>query len=224
MTVFWRVVLAIAWKDVLLELRTKDIVSSLLVFSLLVAVIFNFAIDPTPAMVALVVPGMLWVAFIFAGILGLNRTFVLEKDRGSLTGLMLGPVGRDAIYFGKLLGILVFMLVVEVLMYPLFAVLFDLPLFLPRLVVVAFLATLGFAAVGTVFSAMATNTRSREVMLPVLFFPISIPVIIAAVEASGGVLEGVGWGELAKWLQLIAVFDILFVVASFLTFEYVLEE
>lgn len=224
MTTFWRAVLTIAWKDLLLELRTKEIVSSLLVFALLVAVVFNFAIDPLPELVALALPGMLWIAFVFAGILGLNRTYVREKDRESLTGLMLSPVGRDAIYFGKLLGILVFMLIVEVLMYPVFAVLFGLPLFMPRLLVIAFPATLGFAAVGTIFSAMAVHTRSREVMLPLLFFPIALPIIVAAVESSAGVLEGAGWASMSRWLQLMGVFDILFLVVSSFAFEYVLEE
>ena len=179
-------VLAVLAKDALLELRTKDILVSVPVFALLVIVVFNFALDPTPRTVAMIAPGILWVAFTFGGVLGLNRSFAIEKDRGNVHGLMLAPVGRDAIYFGKFLGNLSFMLLIEAAVYPVFAVMFNLPVLVPGIVPVALLATVGIAAVGTVFAAMAVNTRSREVMLPVLFFPVVVPVIVAAVEASGG--------------------------------------
>ncbi|MBI4299235.1 MAG: heme exporter protein CcmB [Chloroflexi bacterium] len=215
---------AIAWKDILLEIRTKEIVTPVVVFAILVVVIFNFAIEPTPQMVAAVAPGILWVAFTFAGILGLNRTFSLEKDKGSLDGLMLCPVSRDTIYFGKVLGSYLFMLAVEAIMLPVFAVLFNLSLFLPEVILVAATATLGFAAVGTVFSAMAANTRSREIMLPVLFFPIALPVVIAAVEGTAGTLRGDGWSEIGRWVQLIGVFDVIFLVVSGFAFHFALEE
>ena len=221
---FLRPIWTLAWKDILLEIRTKDIITPVVVFALLVVVIFNFAIDPTPQMVAIVAPGVLWVAFTFAGILGLNRSFILEKDKGSLDGLMLCPVSRDTIYFGKVLGTYIFMLAVEAIMFPVFSVLFNLSLFRPEIILVAVLATLGFAAVGTVFSAMAVNIRSREVMLPVLFFPIVIPVIIAAVEATAVVLGGESWADMSRWVQLIGVFDIIFLVVSAFTFHFVLEE
>jgi len=221
---FWGPIFTLAWKDILLEIRTKEIVTSVLVFALLVLLIFNFAIEPTPQTVALVAPGALWVAFTFAGLLGLNRSFVLERDKRSLEGLMLCPVSRDVIFFGKMLGTFLFMLVVEVLMFPIFGVLFNLPLFMPEVALVAFLATLGFVAVGTVFSAMAVNTRSRDIMLPLLFFPVVVPVIIAAVEASAVVIRGESWGDMNRWLQLIAVFDVIFLVVASFTFQFVLEE
>ena len=223
MSVFWGSVVAILWKDVLLELRTKDIVASLVVFVLLTVVIFNFTIERNADIAMMVTPGVLWSAFVFAGILALNRVFVLEKEQGSLIGLMLCPVGRDAIYFGKMLGTLVFMLTIELLMYPVFAVLFDIPLLQPRLLIVAFLATLGFASVGTVFAAIAVNTRSREIMLPVLCFPVMLPLIIAAVQLTGGVLNGDTWTEMARPLQILIIFDILFVLVSSLIFDHVLE-
>ena len=224
MSLFWRATLAILWKDVLLEVRTKDIITSLLVFAILVMVIFNFAFRPTAAVVALVAPGVLWVAFTFAGVLGLNRTFVLEKDRGSMEGLMLAPVGRDAIYVGKLLGSFLFMLVVEALMLPVFTGLFNVPLWHVEFLLMLVLATLGFAAVGTVFSAIAVNTRSREIMLPILFFPIVLPVVIGAVQSSSAVLDGESWSAISRWLQLVIAFDVIFLVVSSLVFEYVLEE
>ena len=221
---FWRATLAILWKDLLLEVRTKDIITSLVVFAILVVVIFNFAFPPIPGVIALVTPGILWVAFTFAGILGLNRVFVLEKDRGNLEGLMLAPVGRDAIYFGKMLGSFLFMLIVEALILPIFTVLFNIPLWNVEFLLMMLLATLGFAAVGTVFSAIAINTRSREVMLPVLFFPIVLPVVIGAVQMTGMSLQGDSWSTMFRWLQLVIAFDVIFLVVSSLTFEYVLEE
>ena len=217
-------VLALLWKDVLLELRTKDIVLSVLVFALLVIVIFNFAIDPTPRNVAIVAPGILWVAFTFGGVLGLTRSFALEKDGGNLHGLMLAPIGRDAIFFGKALSNFIFMTVVEVIVFPVFAVLFNLSLVMPGLIPTALLATLGIATVGTVFSAMAVNTRSREVMLPLLFFPVVVPVIIAAVEASGVIIRGDGGGGLTRWIPLLGTFDAIFLVVCPVAFNLVVEE
>jgi heme exporter protein B len=214
----------IAWKDIIAESRTKDILSSVLVFALLTIVIFNFAFEPDSENIRLVAPGILWATFTFAGVLGLGRSFVLEKEKGCLEGLMLCPVDRDVVYLGKMLGSLAFMLAVEVLVVPIFLVLFDLPLFMPRLALITLLATVGFVSVGTLFSALAVNTRARDVMLPILFFPIVVPVIIAAVKASGLVLEGQPWSALSSWLQIIAAFDVVFVIVSALVFEFVVEE
>ncbi len=217
-------ILTLAWKDILLELRTKEIVTSILVFAFLTVIIFNFAFDPTPNVVALVVPGILWVAFTFAGVLGLNRSFILEKDRGSLDGLMLCPVSRDAIYLGKLVGVFLFMILVEAMLFPVFAVLYNVSLWIPGLFLVAALATLGFAAVGTLFSAIAVNTRSREIMLPLLLLPIALPVIIAAVESTAALLGGATLGELGRWLALLLSFDVIFLIISSYLFGAVLEE
>ena len=221
---YFGAVFGILAKDLLLELRTKDILVSMLVFGLLVIIVFNFAIDPTPKNVAAVAPGILWVSFTFGGVLGLNRSFGVEQDRGNLYGLMLAPVGRDAIYFGKFLGNLLFMTVVEVIIYPAFAVMFNLPLLLPGLIPVLLLATVAVAAVGTVFSAMAVSTRSREVMLPVLFLPVVVPVIIAAVEATGAVIRGDGAEQLTLWIPFLLVFDCVFLVIGPVAFSYVVEE
>jgi heme exporter protein B len=169
-------------------------------------------------------PGILWVTFTFAGVLGLNRAFALEKDRGCLEGLMLCPVDRSAIYLGKLVGILIFMTAMETISLLIFAVLSNMPLFLPGLIPIIFLGTLGFATVGTLFSAMAVNTRAREVMLPVLLFPIVVPAIIAAVKATGQVMGGQPLGAAADGLSLLSVFDLIFFVVALLTFEYVIEE
>jgi heme exporter protein B len=213
---------AILWKDILAELRTKDIVVSVLVFALLVIVIFNFTLEPEK--IALVAAGVLWVALTFAGVLGLSRSFIIEKDKSCLEGLMLCPVTRDVIYLGKMASSLTFMLVVAVIVLPVFFILFNLSNFRPELVLIVVLATIGFASVGTLFSAMAVNTKAREIMLPILFLPIVVPVIIAAVGATELVLSGQSWSRLTSWLQVMAAFDIIFLVASSLVFEFVIEE
>ena len=214
-------VLAILWKDVILELRTKDIVVSALVFALLVIVVFSFAITPTPQTVAFVAPGILWISFTFGGVLGLNRSMALERESGGLHALMLAPVSRDLIFFGKMLGTFLFMLLVEVAVFPVFAALFNFSL-LPGLIPVAVLATLAIATIGTLFAAIAANTRSREVMLPLLFFPVVVPVVIAAVEASTAVLQGDS--ALDRWIPFLLAFDAVFLVVCPFAFQLVVEE
>ena len=217
-------VFAILWKDIISELRTKEIATSVLVFGLLVIVIFNFAFEPGPDTLGLVAPGILWVAFTFAGVLGLNRTFATEKENQCLEGLMLCPVERHTIYWGKLAGSFTFMLIVEAIITPIFLILFNIPIFMPKLALIILLATVGFASVGTLFSALAANTKARDIMLPILFFPVIIPVIIAAVEATGMILEGKPWGDMLNWLGIIVAFDAIFLVVSALVFQFVIEE
>ena len=221
---FLRKVLVIVHKDVAVELRTKEMLSSMFVFSLLVIMIFSFAFELRVEDVREVAPGVLWVTFIFAGMLGLSRSFVLEKDKGCLEGLLLCPVDRSAIYFGKMLGNVIFMTTVEAMIVPIFSILFNISLFQPVLLLIVVLGTLGFAGVGTLFSAMAVHTRSREVMLPVLLFPIVAPAMIAAVKATGGILDGQPFSEIAHWIRLLVVFDVVFFAISFMTFDYVVEE
>ena len=220
----WRKVLAITWKDVLSEMRTREIIFSVLVFTLLVLVIFNFAFGASQEMIALVAPGILWATFAFAGVLSLSRSFIPEKEEGCLEGLMACPISREVIYFGKMLSSLAFMLIVEAIALPIFSFLFNLPVFLPQLVTITVLATIGFVTVGTLFSALAVNTRAREMILPILFLPVVVPVIICAVKASGLALSGEPWSELSPWLQVIGAFDVIFLVVSFLVFAFVIEE
>jgi len=213
---------AIVVKDIRTELRTKDIFTALLLFALLVMVVFSFAFEPGTSATRQATPGLLWVAFIFAGVLGLNRAFTMEKDRGSLEGLLLCPVDRSTIYWGKLASSLLLMLAMEVLVFPLFAIFFNLPLWLPALFIIAPLGTIGFVAVGTLFSAMAVHTRAREFMLPLLLFPVLVPVVIAAVEATRTALDK---GALSgSWIPLLLAFDVLFLAVSSLGFDFVLEE
>jgi len=217
-------IIVIFWKDMLTELRTREIVVSVLVFALLVVVIFNFAFSTGAGMTELVAPGILWVAITFGGVLGFNRIFAVEKENSRLEGLMLCPVDRAVIYWGKLAGSFTFMLAVAVVITPIFLVLFNLPLFLPGLALIIVLAITGFAAVGTLFSAVAINTRARDIMLPILFLPVAVPVIVAAVKATALVLAGKSWGDMLIWLQIIIASDIIYLVVATLVFEFVVEE
>ena len=217
-------VLAIIRKDILLELRMREVFTSVLVFAVLTIVIFNFAFDAQNGNIGLVAPGVLWVAFTFAGVLVLNRTFALEREKGCLEGLMLCPVERDLLYWGKMLAAFLLMLVIEIVVTPVFLVLYDLPLFVPELILIIVLATLAFVSVGTLFSALTANIRARDIMLPVLFFPIVVPVIISAVKATEIALDGGPFSDLALWLEIMAAFDAAFLVISSLVFEFVIEE
>ncbi|MCX6031276.1 MAG: heme exporter protein CcmB [Chloroflexi bacterium] len=221
---FWQAVAAIVWKDIRAELRTKDIFSSMMVFALLATVVFNFAFELRVPDMKMVAPGIIWVAVTFAGTLGLNRAFVIEQDKGSLAGLLLAPMDRAAIYFGKMLGNLVFMLVVEAILLPLVMIFFNLPILTGSHVLVLLLGTYGFAAVGTIFSAIAVNTRAREVLLPILIFPVLIPVLVAGVKMTGGLLDGETLGSMGNWLQLIGIYNVVFTVVAYLTFGFVMEE
>ncbi len=198
----------------------------MLIFCLLVVVIFSFTFDPGSEYTKEAAPGILWVAFTFSGMLGLNRTFSHEVDTGSIHGILLAPIDRGAIYLGKTIGSFIFMFIVEIFTLPFFIVLFDLNLenhFL-QLVTIIFLATIGFVAVGTLFSAMTVHTKTRELMLPILLFPVMIPVILAAVNATGSILNLDEWSKILGWIRILVAFDLAFIVLSYLTFDFVVEE
>lgn len=206
------------------ELRTREIVVSVLVFVLMVLVVFNFAFGTDRAAMEAVAPGVLWVAFSFAGVLALNRTFMPEKDNGCLEGMLACPVSREEIYLGKMLSSFLFMLLVEAMTLPVFALLFNLPVLSLPIILITVLATLGFAAVGTLFSALAVNTRAREMILPILFLPVVVPVIISAVKASAQALSGAPWGDMMSWIQILVAFDAVFLAVSYMIFSYIVEE
>jgi heme exporter protein B len=220
---FLHKVLAIVDKDVAAELHTKEMVSAMLVFSALALLIFSFALDLRGEMAEAAAPGVLWATVAFAGTLGLSRSLAREQQGGCIDGLLLAPVDRSAIFFGKAVGNLLFMAIVEVLLLPLFAALFDVPLLRVEVLLVLVLGTVGYAAVGTLLAAIAVNTRAREVMLPVLLLPLAVPVLIGAVQATGGLIEGAGLGEVGGWIRILVVYDLVIVAVSLLTFGYVVE-
>ena len=221
---FWRAVGAIIWKDLTVDLRNKEVISAMFVFSLLVVLIFNFALDNNRNAQEDVAVGVLWVTFMFAGTLGINRTFAAEKDRNTLDGLLLAPVDRSVIYFGKMLSALTFMLIVEVAIMPVFAILYNVNLLKPLFFLVVFLGTIGYVVVGTLLAAIAVHTRAREVMLPILLFPVTIPVLLAAVRTCEGILTGLQWGRVTGPFNLIVAYDIIFIAISYMTFDYLVEE
>jgi heme exporter protein B len=222
---YLRKVAAIVGKDIATELRTKEMISAMFVFSLLIIFIFNFAFDLRAESLQTLAPGVLWVAIAFAGMLGLSRSFILERDRGVLDGLLLAPVDRSAVYFGKMIGNVLFISVVEIFILPFFIVLFNQPLAtLPLLAGVVILGTIGFASVGTLFSAMAVHTRAREVLLPIMLFPVVIPVMLSAVRLTSAVLDKTPFADVSHWLALIVAFDVIFIAVSFILFEFVVEE
>jgi heme exporter protein B len=217
---------AIVWKDILTELRTKELFASMFTFALLIIVIFNFAFDLSVEFIPVAAPAILWVSFTFAGILGLSRSFALEKEGNSILGLLLTPMDRSLIFLGKMIGNIIFVFIVEAIILPIFVLFFNYNLFdyaIPLLLIIL-LGTIGFVSVGTLFSAIALNTKLREVLLPILLFPIIIPVILSSVKLSGSILNGGSMSEGGSSLQILVSFDIIFLVICAIVFEYVVEE
>ncbi len=168
--------------------------------------------------------GVLWVTFIFAGNIGLNRSMAVEKDRGCLDGLLLAPVDRAAIYFGKVISTLIFMLIVEIIMLPIYGIFYNINLFNPGLLLVILLGSIGYTSVGTLLSSMAVQTRTRDILLPIILFPIIIPIVLAAVDASGKFLTGAKMSEIQPSLTLLIALDVIFTSIAFMVFDYVVEE
>jgi heme exporter protein B len=221
---YLRAVGAVVWKDLLAEFRSRELLGSMLVFALLVILIFNFALELDIRTRETVASGVLWVTFAFAGTLGLNRSMGVEKDRGCLDGLLLAPVDRSAIYFGKVLGNLIFMTIVEAVVLPTFSVLYNLNLINPGLILVVVLGSVGYAAVGTLLSSMAVQARTRDILLPILLFPVSIPLLLAAVKASNGFLQNLDLIDIMPWLNILLVYDVIFIAVAFMLFDFVVEE
>ena len=226
--------LEIARKDLKAEFRTKQMLNSMMIFALLVIVIFSFAFGNEASIIIpvlnrkitdLLAPGMLWIAFTFAGMLGLSRSFAGEKEEGCLEGLKLCPVDRSEIYNGKVLSNAFLMFLMEIVTIPVFVVLFSYDIKnIPGLAVVVILGTFGFIFVGTLLSALTVNTRTREILLPVILFPVLIPVILSAVTATGIMLTSGVISDIAGELQILAVYDIIFFIVAQLVFEYTIED
>jgi len=214
----------ILWKDLKIELRTREAVSAAFVFCVLTLVIFNFALDFNTNEARRLASGFFWVAIAFGGVLALNRSFALEKESECVRALALAPIDRGAIFAGKFLANVIFMFLIELLLLPLFVIFFDVNIGggFGMLLLIFALGAIGFSAVGTLFAAVAANTRMRELLLPVLLLPVTVPVLIAAVETTSWAL-GADL-DVSLWFKLLIVYDVVFVTACFLVFEYVLEE
>jgi heme exporter protein B len=221
---YLKAIFSIAWKDLAAELRSRELLSAMLVFSVLVILIFYFALDLDLKTRRSITAGALWVTFAFAGTLGLNRSMAIEKDQGCLDGLLLAPLDRSAIYFGKVLSNLAFMLMVEAIIMPLYSTLYNVDLLNAGLIGVTLLGSVGYIAVGTLLSTMTVQARTRDVLLPVLLFPVVIPVLVASVKASSGFLEGLEMADILPWLNILLVYDVVFITAAFMVFDFVVEE
>jgi heme exporter protein B len=222
----WRHAWRLARKDLLVEFRSRTAILSAVVFTVLVLMVFNFGRDPTAVAAVDLAPSILWVTFTFAAMLALNRAFQLELENQALDGLLLAPVSRASLYLGKLIANLTFVAVVEGVGLPLFALFFNvrvLPILGPLLAVLA-LATVGFVAVGTLFSAMTARTRFAELLLPVLLLPFMIPPLIWAVLTTAALFAGRPLSEAAGWLRLLTAFDIVFVTLAFVLFPATVTE
>jgi len=221
---YLRAIGAVIWKDLAAELRSRELLGAMLVFALLVVLIFNFALELDVRTRATVTSGVLWVTFTFAGTLGLNRSMAVEKDRGCLDGLLLAPVDRSAIFFGKAAANLIFLLIVVALVVPLYSLLYNTNLMVPGLLGVIVLGCLGYIVVGTLLASMAVQARTRDILLPILLFPVVLPVLVAAIKATNGYLLGLEMADIQPWLNLLIVYDVVFTAVSFMLFDFVVEE
>lgn len=217
---------AIIWKDLVTEIRSKEIFPIMLVFGILVLLIFNFAFEFKSEITPNTISSILWITFIFSGLLSLSRSFALEKENSAILSLVITPTDKTLIYIGKLLSNFVLIFLMELIIIPVFILFFNLDFFselIPILGVVA-LGTFGFISIGTFFSSMALNTKMKELMLPVLTFPIIIPVIITSVKICSAILEGKDFIKYKSSLQVLVTFDIIFAVACAVLFEYLIED
>lgn len=217
---------AILWKDIVNELRTKEILFSMAAFSIVLVVIFSFSIVINKDNVYTLIPSLLWISIIFVGTLGLSRTFAIEKENSAITGILISPVDRSVLFFSKVLSNLIYILITQFLLLFLFLFLFNINLkgdiFI--LLLVMFLGALGFSALGTLFSTMSINTKLRELLLPVILFPLIIPLIINAVKATSIIFIGGGFSEILPHFNILVSFDVIFLVVSALVYEFVVEE
>lgn len=223
-------VLSAAWliarKDLAIEFRTKSAFMASIIFALLGIVIFYFAWDSTAVASADLAPGVLWVIFTFAGLLGLHRSFGVEQEERAMDALLAAPIERESIFLGKAFANLVFVMAVQAVAIPAVAIFYNLPIgkIASSLFAVAFLAAVGLVVVGTLFSAMAANTRLAEILLPMLALPFFVPIVIPAAQATARLLNGRPVGEALPWLKLLAAFDIVFIVACTLAYPFTIED
>ena len=220
-----RRVLAVAWKDMTAERRTKANFNAVVFLAALILLLFGFALGPEREALQVAAGGVIWLTVLFSGVLSFNRSYEQELENGALEALLLYPGDRRSIYLGKLLANLGFGLLVEAILLPTAAFLYDLPIARNAvpLATVVVLGTIGFVTLGTFYAAMASRLRAREVLLPLLLFPMLIPLLVAAVEATSAVLAGDAMGDAGSWMRLLAVFDIVFFVAAYFAFEHVIE-
>lgn len=222
-TPFLRAVYGIALKDLQAELRSRELLSLMLIFALLSLLIFSFALELDRIAREESISGVLWVTVAFASIIGLNRSLTLEREQGSLDAMLIAPIQRAAIFVGKLVGNFLFALIVGALLIPIAALLYNLPALSPWLIGALVLGTLGLSSIGTLLATMTAQTRTRESLLPIVMLPLALPIVLTAVRATTGILSGQPSGDWLAWLQLLAFVDAVYFAACFVMFEFVVE-
>lgn len=220
---FW----AILKKDLMLELRSKDVLTSTFLFSVMALVVFYFAFSPNIKDLTLVAAGMLWVAVLFTSLLGLNRSFVHEKEEECLDGLLLSPVDRPVIFVAKFAGNFIFLIVLELVIVPIFSLFFLKGLAASgwlELILILILGNIGMCAVGTLLATISANTRAKDLLLPILYLPVMLPFMMQVVSYTNTVFVGKGAGDMMSWLYLVIGFDIIFLLAGYALYDFVIGE
>lgn len=223
-TPFLKTVLTIVRKDLRAELRSRELVTSMALFAFLSILIFSFALELDREAREEAISGVLWVTVVFASTIGLNRSMAGEREQANLDAMLIAPVDRAAIFFGKLVGNLIFTLLVGLILLPLMMILYNKPLVQPWLIAVLTLGTVGFVSVGTLLATMTAQTRARESLLPIVMMPIALPVLLAAVRATTSILTEAPFEDWVFWPQLLLAVDAIYLMLCYLLFEYVIEE
>ena len=224
MTATLSIIWALTLKELRIESRNRDVAVAIVMFASLVIAIFAIAIEPTSRNTLETGPGVLWAAITFAGVVGLTRATSHELENDAIGALMMAPVSRDLVFIGKTLGNFVFLAIATVIVFVVFTFMFNLPVFRAEIFVVALLSTMGFSAVGTLFSSLTFRARAREVLLPILFLPSVTPLLFAAIRVTSAAALEEPWSASMPWIQLAIAYDVVFITASALLFGYVLDD
>jgi heme exporter protein B len=214
----------LVWKDLVQEWRSRDVLTSMFAFAVLSLFIFNYALDLSPIDRAEIAPGLIWVVMVFAGTLGLNRSFAAEQDQGSFEGLMMAVPELSVIYLAKMITNLLMMFGLAILVIPIYSLLYNQSLFDLRFFVILMLGAWGYSAAGTLISSMTVQTRMRDLLLPVLLFPLLLPVNMAVVKSGSAIIAASSVPEFQSWINLLLVYDVIMTVVSIMVFEYVIRE
>lgn len=215
----------IAFKDIRLDLRRVENFISMFFFTFIILLVFAFALPSKQAAQFEIVSGIFWVAFLLGGILSLNKSFQLEKENACMDALLLSPVSRGALFLGKMTGNLLFIMIVQLFVIPLVSILYNSAFLqhLPQFLLLDLIAAVGFSSLGTLLAGLTTDVRFKEILLPILLFPLLVPMILASIKITQAILLGKGLLAEADWLRLLIGFDLIFMIISYLTFEYVME-
>lgn len=222
---FWTAVWAIVWKDLQIEKHTRQTISVMSMFSLATVIMFNFALEANLAAARQVATGLLWSTILLAGTLGLNRSLAIERENQTMEAVLMAPIQRGAIYLGKVISITLFTLILELILIFIFIIFFDKPLWRPPVLLVLFLGTIGYIAAGVIVTSMTIQTRTREVLLPVLLLPLSLPLVLPAAMAVAAYMfpQTPPLAEVQSPISIVLIYDLLMLSTGFLTYHYVVE-